>query len=124
MQWPVVFMFIVFAVVAFITTKTKFGRFVYTVGGNEEAAYLSGINSQAIRTSVFAICDGIGALVAVILVSRLNSGQPQGGTGWEFKAVIASVMGGASLSGYFQRGNMFTRGKAVPAIFLLAEHGG
>ncbi|MCI8861712.1 MAG: ABC transporter permease [Lachnospiraceae bacterium] len=112
--WPVVFMFIVFAVVAFITTKTKFGRFVYTVGGNEEAAYLSGINSQAIRTSVFAICDGIGALVAVILVSRLNSGQPQGGTGWEFKAVIASVMGGASLSG--GKGNAI--GVALGAIFV------
>lgn len=112
--WPVVFMIIVFVVVAFITTKVKFGRFVYTVGGNEEAAYLSGINSQAIRTAVFAICDGIGALVAVILVSRLNSGQPQGGTGWEFKAVIACVMGGASLSG--GKGNAI--GVALGAIFV------
>ena len=60
------------------------------------------------------ICDGIGALVAVILVSRLNSGQPQGGTGWEFKAVIASVMGGASLSG--GKGNAI--GVALGAIFV------
>lgn len=118
--WPVIFMFVVFAIVAFVTTKTKFGRFVYTVGGNEEAAYLSGINSKAIRTAVFAICNGIGALVAVILVSRLNSGQPQGGTGWEFKAVIASVMGGASLAG--GKGNAI--GVALGAIFVgILENG-
>lgn len=112
--WPVIFMFIVFAVVAFVTTKTKFGRYVYAVGGNEEAAYLSGINSKAIRTAVFAICDAVGALVAVVLVSRLNSGQPQGGNGWEFKAVIASVMGGASLAG--GKGNAI--GIAFGAIFV------
>lgn len=118
--WPVIFMFAVFVIVAFVTTKTKFGRFVYTVGGNEEAAYLSGINSKAIRTAVFAICDGVGALVAVILVSRLNSGQPQGGTGWEFKAVIASVMGGASLAG--GKGNAV--GVALGAIFVgILENG-
>ena len=112
--WPVIFMFAVFAIVAFVTTKTKFGRYVYTVGGNEEAAYLSGINANAIRTAVFSICDGVGALVAVILVSRLNSGQPQGGTGWEFKAVIGSVMGGASLAG--GKGNAI--GVALGAIFV------
>lgn len=118
--WPVVFMFAIFAIVAFVTTKTKFGRYVYTVGGNEEAAYLSGINANAIRTAVFSICDGVGALVAVILVSRLNSGQPQGGTGWEFKAVIASVMGGASLSG--GKGNAI--GVALGAIFVgILENG-
>lgn len=118
--WPVVFMIIVYIVVAFVTSKVKFGRYVYAVGGNEEASYLSGINAKAIRRAVFVISGVAAGIVGVILVSRLNSGQPQGGTGWEFKAVIAAVMGGVSLSG----GKGKPIGVALGAVFVgILENG-
>ena len=97
--WPVIFMVIAYIIVAFVASKTKFGRFVYAVGGNAEAAYLSGINSKRILRSVFIIGGLMAGIVGIILTSRVSSGQPVGGTGWEFKAVIAVVMGGVSLSG-------------------------
>lgn len=118
--WPVVFMIIVFVLVAFIASKTKFGRFVYSVGGNAEAAYLSGIDDKWIKTSVFMIAGFSAALVSIILTSRLSSGQPVAGTGWEFKAVIACVMGGVSLAG----GKGKPAGVALGAVFVgILENG-
>lgn len=118
--WPVVFMIIVYAITAFVASKTKFGRFVYAVGGNAEAAYLSGINSKKIKRAVFTIGGLAAGIVGIILVSRLNSGQPQGGTGWEFKAVIAVVMGGVSLTG----GKGRPIGVALGALFVgILENG-
>lgn len=118
--WPVIFMIIVYIIVAFVAAKVKFGRYVYAVGGNEEASYLSGINAKAIRNAVFVISGAAAGIVGVILVSRVNSGQPQGGTGWEFKAVIAAVMGGVSLAG----GKGKPIGVALGAIFVgILENG-
>lgn len=118
--WPVIFMIVVFIVVTFIASKTKFGRFVYSVGGNSEAAYLSGIDDKAIKTYVFMIAGLAAALVSIILTSRLSSGQPIAGTGWEFKAVIACVMGGASLTG----GKGKPVGVALGAVFVgILENG-
>ena len=118
--WPVIFMIVVFVLVAFVASKTKFGRFVYSVGGNSEAAYLSGINDKWIKTFVFMIAGFAGALVSIILTSRLSSGQPVAGTGWEFKAVIACVMGGVSLSG----GKGKPVGVALGAVFVgILENG-
>ena len=118
--WPVIFMIVVFILVAFVAAKTKFGRFVYSVGGNSEAAYLSGIDDKMIKTLVFMIAGLAAALVSIILTSRLSSGQPIAGTGWEFKAVIACVMGGASLSG----GKGKPIGVALGAVFVgILENG-
>ena len=118
--WPVIFMVVVYAVVAFVAAKTKFGRFVYAVGGNAEAAYLSGINAKHIKRLVFTLGGLAAGLVGIILVSRLSSGQPQGGTGWEFKAVIAVVMGGVSLTG----GKGKPVGVALGAVFVgILENG-
>ena len=97
--WPVVFMIVIYLVVAFVASRTRFGRFVYAVGGNAEAAYLSGINAKSIKRIVFTLGGLAASIAGIILVSRLSSGQPTGGTGWEFKAVIAVVMGGVSLTG-------------------------
>ena len=118
--WPVIFMIVVFVLVAFVASKTKFGRFVYSVGGNAEAAYLSGIDDKWIKTFVFMIAGFAAALVSIILTSRLSSGQPIAGTGWEFKAVIACVMGGVSLSG----GKGKPIGVALGAVFVgILENG-
>lgn len=112
--WPVVIMIVVYIVVSFISKKTKFGRFVYATGGNREAAHLSGINVDLITKCAFLMGGFFAALTAIILVSRLNSGQPSAGTGYEFQAVIACVMGGVSLSG----GKGKALGVILGAIFV------
>lgn len=112
--WPVVIMAIVYIVVSFVSKKTKFGRFVYATGGNREAAHLSGINVDLITICAFLVGGFFAVLTAIILVSRLNSGQPSAGTGYEFQAVIACVMGGVSLSG--GKGNAL--GVLLGAIFV------
>ena len=112
--WPVLIMIVVYIVVSFISRKTKFGRFVYATGGNREAAHLSGINVDLITKCAFLMGGFFAALTAIILVSRLNSGQPSAGTGYEFQAVIACVMGGVSLSG----GKGKALGVILGAIFV------
>ncbi len=112
--WPVVIMLVIFVIITFVSQKTKFGRFVYAVGGNQEAAHLSGINVALIKNAVFIIGGFAAALVGVILVSRLNSGQPGAGTGLEFQTVIACVMGGVSLAG----GKGKAQGVILGAIFV------
>ena len=113
-------MIIVYIIVAFVASKTKFGRYVYAVGGNAEAAYLSGINDKRILRLVFTIGGLMAGIVGIILTSRVSSGQPTGGTGWEFKAVIAVVMGGVSLSG--GKGKPF--GVLLGAVFVgILENG-
>ncbi len=97
--WPVIIMIIVYAIVHFISQKTKFGRFVYASGGNSEAAYLSGIKVNKIQTITYIIGGCLSALSAVILVSRLASGQPNAGNTWEFEAITAAVIGGVSITG-------------------------
>ena len=118
--WSVVVMVLVYVVTAFVAAKTKFGRYVYAVGGNAEAAWLSGINASRNKRMVFTLGGLAAGLVGVILVSRLSSGQPQGGEGWEFKAVIAVVMGGVSLTG----GKGKPIGVALGAVFVgILENG-
>lgn len=97
--WPVIIMAVVFLVVGFTSQKTKFGRFVYASGGNPEAAYLSGIKVKRVKIATYMIGGFLAALSSIILVSRLASGQPNAGLGWEFEAIIAAVIGGVSVSG-------------------------
>ena len=112
--WPVAIMIMVYIIVTFVSKKTKFGRFVYATGGNREAAHLSGINVNLITKCSFLLGGLFSTLTAVILVSRLNSGQPSAGTGYEFQAVIACVMGGVSLAG----GKGKAPGVILGAIFV------
>ena len=114
LPWPVAIVIIVYVVVSFISKRTKFGRFVYATGGNREAAHLSGINVDLITQCSFLLGGFFSTLTAIILVSRLNSGQPSAGTGYEFQAVIACVMGGVSLSG----GKGKALGVILGAIFV------
>ena len=95
---------IVIYAVAIIATgvllgRTSFGRAIYAIGGNENAARLSGIRVDLFKTLVFVI-SGLGAaLGALILTARLNSGQPNSGQGYELDAIASVVIGGTSLSG-------------------------
>lgn len=96
---PVIIMVIIYLVIGFVSQRTKFGRYVYAVGGNKEAARLSGIKVNKIMIITYIICGIFAALSGVILVSRLDSGQPNAGIGWEFQAIIAAVVGGVSVVG-------------------------
>lgn len=96
---PVVTMVIAFIVLYFILQKTTFGRRVYAVGGNEEAAKLSGINADRVKIAVYAITGLLASLAALILTSRLNSAQPTAGESYELDAIAAVVLGGTSLNG-------------------------
>lgn len=92
--------FIVFLVVLLVILQnTIFGRGVYAVGGNEEAARLSSIPIMKIKTFVYIISGFMSALASVILTSRLSSSQPTAGMGFELDAIAAVVIGGTSLVG-------------------------
>ncbi|GHU63869.1 ribose ABC transporter permease [Clostridia bacterium] len=96
---PVIIMIVVFAIGAFILNKTIYGRYFYAIGGNEEAARLSGIKVQRIKIAIYALSSLFAAIAAILLLSRLNSGSPQTGDGFEFNVITACVVGGVSISG-------------------------
>jgi len=79
--------------------KTRFGRYVYAVGGNEEAAKLSGLNVAGVKRSVYVISGTLAAVGGLIVTSRLNSATPIAGEGLELDSIAAVVIGGTSLSG-------------------------
>ena len=79
--------------------KTRFGRYVYAVGGNEEAAKLSGLNVARVKRSVYLISGMLAAVGGLIVTSRLNSATPIAGEGLELDSIAAVVIGGTSLSG-------------------------
>jgi len=82
-----------------ILRKTKFGRHVYAVGGNERAAILSGVNTNRIKLWVYAISGTLSAIAGLIVTARLDSAQPNAGMMYELDAIAATVIGGTSLSG-------------------------
>ena len=82
-----------------VLTRTRFGRYLYAVGGSEEAARLSGINTGRLRVTVFGIMGCLAALSGVLLAARVNAGDPTSGQGLELDAIAAVVMGGTSLRG-------------------------
>ncbi len=96
---PVIIMLVVFLVLYFILHNTVFGRRVYAVGGNEEAATLSGVKSDRIKILVYSLTGMLAVLAGIILTSRLNSAQPTAGTMYELDAIAAVVIGGTSLMG-------------------------
>jgi simple sugar transport system permease protein len=96
---PVLFLAVVFVAVLFVSTRTTFGRSVYAVGGNAEAARLSGISVKRVRIVVFGLTGALAALTGVLLSARLGTGNANLGSGLEFDAIAAVIIGGASLFG-------------------------
>ncbi|TNV18864.1 ABC transporter permease [Buttiauxella sp. B2] len=99
LPYPVFYLLIIALVAAWILKKTVIGRYVYAVGSNETAAHLSGIKVQRVKIFVYAFCGLLTGIAGVILASRLNSGQPTVGVGYELEAIAAVVIGGTSLMG-------------------------
>ncbi|MFI1745664.1 ABC transporter permease [Thalassobellus sediminis] len=96
---PVWITVVVVIVAVILTKKTKFGRHIYAIGGNESAARLSGININKVKIWVYAIAGILAAVGGIILTSRLDSAQPNAGMSYELDSIAAVVIGGTSLSG-------------------------
>lgn len=96
---PTLIMALVFVGSYIILEWTRFGRYVYAVGGNKEAARLAGINTSRILIGVYVICGVCTSLSGILLASRVNSGQPNAGLMYELDVIAAVVVGGTSLSG-------------------------
>jgi ribose transport system permease protein len=111
---PVVVMVVVYAVAWFVLERTRYGRHVYAVGGNAEAARLAGINVKRVITSVYVIAGVCAGLAGVIFSARVVSAQPTAGVGYELDAIAAVVLGGTSLVG--GRGRIF--GTLVGSVIL------
>jgi ribose transport system permease protein len=104
----------VFAVAWIVLMRTPFGRHVYAIGGNEDAAWLSGVRVQRITLAVYAICGLTAGLAGVLVASRLNAGYPRAGEYYELDAIAAVVVGGTSLFG--GRGSIW--GTLAGALFI------
>ncbi len=96
---PVAIMFILLIVGSLVLQRTSFGLYVYSVGGNEEAARLSGVPVNRVKLMVYLIGGATAGLAGVVLASRLGSGQAAGSQGLELDVITAIVLGGASISG-------------------------
>ncbi|TWI85122.1 ribose transport system permease protein [Lacibacter cauensis] len=96
---PVWIAAIVVLLAVFITQKTKMGRYIYAIGGNEQAAKLSGININRVKITVYSFAGALAALGGIIVTARLDSAQPNAGMSYELDAIAAVVIGGTSLSG-------------------------
>lgn len=96
---PVICMLIVYVLAWFLLERTRYGRHVYAVGGNPEAAHLAGVNVKGILTSVYVIAGACAGLAGVIFAGRVVSAQPTAGNGYELDAIAAVVLGGTSLAG-------------------------
>lgn len=96
---PVLLMVILFVIFWYVLTNTAFGREIYAIGGNSEAAQLAGLSVNQKRMICFVISGIMTALSALILTGRVNSAQPNAGSGFEMKVISAVVLGGISMSG-------------------------
>lgn len=96
---PVIIFLILVILTYLLLSHTRFGRYVYSVGGNSNAALASGVNIKNVRLLVYAICSVLTCIAGVITSSRVNAGQPNLGTGYETDAIAAAVIGGTSLTG-------------------------
>ncbi len=96
---PVVIMLVIYGIAHFVLTRTTLGRYTYAIGGNEEAAELSGIRVRFYKSAVYGIAGLLSAVTSILLVARLDSAQPIAGIMYELDAIAAVVIGGTSLLG-------------------------
>jgi ribose transport system permease protein len=96
---PILLTTAVFVVGHVVLSETRFGRYMYSIGGNEEATRLSGVNVRLHKTLVYGVSGLASAIAAVLLTARLNSAQPIAGIMYELDAIAATVIGGTSLMG-------------------------
>lgn len=113
--FPVIVLAIIAVIMLFILNKTRFGRHVYALGGNEATAHLCGIKVNKTKIMVYAISGILAAISGLIIAARLNSAQPDAGTSYEMDAIAAAVIGGCSMS----QGGVGTIGGVVIGAFII-----
>jgi simple sugar transport system permease protein len=101
---PGIFFLTCVAIFWFVLNKTRFGRYIYALGGNEQTAFLSGINVDRIKIAVYGISGFLAGLAGVLFAAQFEQGKPDAGSGNELDAIAAVVIGGTSLMG--GRGNV------------------
>lgn len=111
---PVILMIIAFIILYVLLHKMTFGRKTYALGGNEKAAFVSGIKVNITKNWIYVISGIMSSAAGMILISRLSSAQPDAGTGFEMDAIAAVVLGGTSLAG--GRGRIF--GTLIGALII------
>jgi ribose transport system permease protein len=116
---PVIIAAVVGVIAHIVLTRTKLGRYVYAVGGNEEAARISGINVANIKLFVYGLSGALAAVSGTIMAARLYSGNPTAGQDTALDVIAAVVIGGTSLSG--GAGSMLGTFVGVLFIGLLAN---
>lgn len=109
LPFPIFIVAIVYLFVVIVSEKKQIGRFMFAVGGNEEASRLSGINVDKCKMFAYAFSGTIAAISGIIMAGRLDSGHPNAGVNYEVEAIIAVVIGGVSFSG--------GKGKAIGVLF-------
>lgn len=95
----VILTIIVLAICAYVLNQTRYGRYVYAIGGNEDSSRLSGINVDKVKILVYVISGMAAGIAGAIVMSRIGSAAPTAGTGYELDAIAAIVIGGTNLSG-------------------------
>jgi putative multiple sugar transport system permease protein len=116
LSWTVVIVIAVVALYHFVTNKTALGRHIYAVGGNPEAAALSGISIKKIKLWVFASMGLMAALSGILFSSRLQSATTTAGNGFELDAIAAAFVGGSSPAGGIGK----VTGSIVGALFMMS----
>ncbi|MDX1933419.1 MAG: ABC transporter permease [Capsulimonadales bacterium] len=117
---PLITIVLVAVLVAFLLNQTKFGRYVYAIGSNPEAARVSGIRTGQVTLLVYVLGGALAGLAGLIETARLGSGNPTGGSGYELDVVTAVVVGGASLQG----GEGRVSGTILGALLIAVLHNG
>jgi ribose/xylose/arabinose/galactoside ABC-type transport system permease subunit len=96
---PILIFFLIAALSRVLLANMRFGRYVYAVGGNENAALASGVPVRSVKMAAYTLCGALAGLAGVVLASRITTGQPNAGIGYELDAIAAAVIGGTSLNG-------------------------
>lgn len=96
---PMIMLVVTLIITSYILKHTVFGRSIYAIGGNEEAANASGIDVNKVKMMAYIINGIFVGIAGVIFMSRVNGGMPNGAQGYEFKALTATVIGGTSFTG-------------------------
>src|SRR5699024_6973189 len=117
---PLIIVVVLGGIFVFISSKTAFGRSIYAIGGNEEAAALSGINIKRNTFIVFGLMGALAGIAGIILTSRLNAATPGAGDMYELDAIAACVIGGTSLSG----GRGYIVGSIIGALIMVSIDNG
>ena len=97
--FPIIILIVAFVVCSIILKKTVLGRYIYAVGGNEQAAQAAGIEVNKVKMAVYSICGLLAALAGILLTARITTGQPNAGAGFELDAIAAAIIGGTSTTG-------------------------